>query len=186
MRDKNNRFAQPLRESFELALKLGASDGIERAKRLIHQKNRRLGAERSSNSYTLPLAAGEFAWVPRSKFFGRVEPDQSKKLRNASRDMFRGPFFECGHQGNVLGDGEMRKKACILDNVSNRTPQPDDVPIRGGASLHNHRSGSRLQQTVDQAKQSGLAASAAAQQNERFAGKDLHRQVTNDLVSDAT
>jgi hypothetical protein len=70
--DEDDGFFEAASEGAEFALKLGASDGIEGAKRLVHEKDGRVGSEGASDADALALAAREFAGTARGKL-GRVE-----------------------------------------------------------------------------------------------------------------
>lgn len=75
VRDEDDGFAEAAGEGAEFVLKLGASDGIERAERLIHEKDGRIGGEGARDADALALAAGKFVWAAGGKF-GRVETDE--------------------------------------------------------------------------------------------------------------
>jgi len=77
VRDENDSFAETASQGAELALKFGAGDGIEGAKRLVHQKDGRIGGERAGDTDALALAARKFVWMAGGKF-GRVETYQAK------------------------------------------------------------------------------------------------------------
>ena len=57
---KDDGFAEPASQGEEFALKLGASDWVERAKGLIHEQNGGVGSKGASYAYTLALAARKF------------------------------------------------------------------------------------------------------------------------------
>jgi hypothetical protein len=70
VRDEDDGFFEAASEGAEFALKLGASDGIEGAERLVHEKDGRVGSEGAGDADALALAAGKFARTARGKFGG--------------------------------------------------------------------------------------------------------------------
>ena len=56
--DEDNGFAETAGESAEFALKLCAGDGIERAERLVHEEDGRVGRKGAGDSNALALAPG--------------------------------------------------------------------------------------------------------------------------------
>jgi hypothetical protein len=77
VRDEHDGFFETSREGAELALKFGASDGIEGAEGLVHKENRRIGSEGAGDTDALALAAGKFARVAGGKF-GGIETYQAQ------------------------------------------------------------------------------------------------------------
>src|SRR6266851_5504219 len=109
--DKDDGLAEAAREGAEFTLKLGAGDGIESAKRLVHQENGRVGGEGAGDADALALAAGELVRAAIAVFC-RFETDQGKELIDASGGAGGIPFFERGDERDVLGNGEMGEKTC--------------------------------------------------------------------------
>ncbi len=70
VRDENDGLAETAGEGAELALKFGAGDRIERAKRLVHKKDGRIGRESARDADALALAAREFTRTAIGKFSG--------------------------------------------------------------------------------------------------------------------
>jgi hypothetical protein len=73
--DEDDGFAKAMGQGAKFALKFSTGDGIERAERLVHQKNRWIGSEGTRDPYTLALAARKFAGAAMRKF-ARIEADQ--------------------------------------------------------------------------------------------------------------
>src|SRR5262245_56537731 len=59
MRDENQGLLNALLEFSKLASNLGASNGIECAKRFVEQKNRRVYGQGTRNADALPLPTGK-------------------------------------------------------------------------------------------------------------------------------
>src|SRR5260221_75149 len=65
--DEDNGLTETAREGAEFALKLCASDGIERAEGLVHEEDGRIGGEGASDADALALAAREFVRAARGE-----------------------------------------------------------------------------------------------------------------------
>jgi hypothetical protein len=74
---EDDGFVETASKGAEFALKLGAGDGIERAERLVHKENRRIGSQSAGDTDALALAAGEFARAAGGKFDG-IETHQAQ------------------------------------------------------------------------------------------------------------
>ena len=133
--DKDDGFSKATGEGAEFALKLGAGDGIEGAEGLVHQEDGRIGGEGARDADALTLAAGKFARAAMREFTW-VEADKLEHFIDASGDAGGIPVFQFGNEGDVLRDGEMREKACILDDVADAAAEMDGVPYRGRAALN--------------------------------------------------
>src|SRR5712691_6754148 len=135
MRNKNDCFAQTVRESTEFALELGAGDGIERAEGLVHEQNRRVGGEGAGDADALTLAAGEFAGAAAGEF-ARIEADKVEHFVDAGGGAGGIPFFQSGNEGDVFRNREMREKARLLNDVPDAAAKADGIPFQGGAVMH--------------------------------------------------
>ena len=135
--NEDDGFFQAGSERFELALKLGARDGIEGAEGFIHEEDGRIGGESARYADALALSAGKFAGAAVSEL-ARVEANKMEHFINASRDAAGLPFFQSGNEGDVLRDGEMREEARILDDVTNAAAEVNGVPFRGGTAMHEN------------------------------------------------
>ena len=85
MRDKRDGLAQSRREGAKFALQFGARDRIERAERLVHQQDGRIGGERARHAHALPLPAGELARAALREF-GGVQADEREHLAARVRE----------------------------------------------------------------------------------------------------
>ena len=165
MSDEDDGLSEAASEGAELALKLGARNGIERAKGLVHQENWRIRGESAGHPDTLALAAREFSWTAMSEF-GRVEADELEHFFDSGGHARCIPIFEAGNEGNVLGDREMGEEAGLLDDVTNAAAEPNRVPVGCGAVLDEDIALRGEQQAVDQLEEGGLAAAAAAEKDD--------------------
>ena len=132
--DKDDGFAEATGEGAEFTLEFGAGDRIERAKRLVHEQDGRIGGEGASDADALTLAAGEFAGAATGELFW-IESDKLEHFIDANGSAPAIPFFERWHKADVFRDGEMRKKAGILNDVADATAEADGIPVGGGAIL---------------------------------------------------
>jgi hypothetical protein len=165
--DEDNGLAEAAGEGAEFALELSAGYGIERAKGLVHQENRWIGRERAGDADTLALAAGEFARAA-LRIFARIKTDQLKHFCYAGGDAGGVPTFEDGDEGDVFRDRKMREEAGILDDVPNAAAKANGVPRDGRAILDKDFPMRGKQHPINQLEESGLAAAAATEKDERF------------------
>jgi len=75
-------------------------------------------------------------------------------------------------EANVFSHGEMRKKACLLNNVPNRTAETDGIVVGGGPAFDKNMSLRWQEHAIDEPQKSGFAAAAAAEEDQGFAGRD--------------
>src|SRR5690606_41961342 len=79
------------------------------------KKNLRVDGQRPGKGDTLPLSAGNLARETRAK---ALQPDEIEKLRNPSCDLLPGTPLpgDLHPEGDILGDGHMRKQRIVLEN----------------------------------------------------------------------
>ena len=80
--DEHDRLAHLLLEPEELVLEPLAADRVDRAERLVHQHDRRIGRQRASHADTLSLAARQLARVAIAVRAG-LEADKVEELLDA-------------------------------------------------------------------------------------------------------
>jgi len=134
VRDEHDRFAEAPRQSAKFALKFGPSNRIERAKRLVHQQDGRIGGKGPSHANALALSPGEFAGTPMRKFAG-IEANKPQHFIDAVSGAAGVPMFQNGNEGDVFCHREMGEKACLLNDVTDASAEADEVPIAGRAPL---------------------------------------------------
>jgi len=158
--DEDDGLAETARESAEFALKLCASDGIERAEGLVHQENGRIGGEGAGDADALALAAREFVRAARGEF-GVVEADESKEFVDASSSAGSIPFFKGGDERDVLGNREMGEKTCFLNYITDAAAEANGIPLGGGTTADDDLACGGNEEAIYEFKQRGLAAAAA-------------------------
>ena len=139
--DKDDGLAETAREGTEFALKLGAGDGIKCAEGLIHEKDGRVGSQRTRYADTLTLTAGEFVRLAGSEFSG-VEANESEKFVDTRLDAGGIPFFERRDERDVLGDSEMGEEPRFLNYIADAAAQTNRIPFGGGAATNDDLPGS--------------------------------------------
>ena len=165
--DENDGFSEAAGERAKFALKFSACNRIEGAERFIHQQDRRIRGECARDADALALAAGEFSRAAIGKF-GGIQSNESQELSYADSGAAAVPFFQRRNQTDILCNGEMGEEAGVLDNVTDAATKADGVPIGGGPALHQDLPLRGHQHSVDQFEEGGLAAAAAAQEDQGF------------------
>jgi hypothetical protein len=183
--DKNNGFAKTAREGAEFTLKLGAGDGVEGAKGLVHQENGRVGGKGARDANALALPAGELVRAAIAVFC-RFETDQGKEFGDTGRGASGIPFFERGNERDVLGDREMGEKPCVLNYIADAAPQTNGVPFGGSAVTDKDLAGGWHEEAIDQFQHRRFAAAAAAQEDKSLPGSDGEANVINNRARGTT
>ncbi len=93
------------------------------------------------------------------------------------------PFFERGDQADVVGHREMRKKSRFLNNVADAAAETDGIPSGGGAAFDEDLPAGGDEHAIDEAEERGLAAAAAAEENESLAGRNGQRDIRNKFAN---
>ena len=108
VRHQHDRGAEAALDIAQIILGLGADDGIERAKGLVHEQDCRFSGKGACDADALLLPARELMW----KFCGigaRIELKNIEQLTDAALDARAVPSEEARHGGDVLGDRAVRK-----------------------------------------------------------------------------
>jgi len=71
----------------------------------------------------------------------------------------------------------MGEKASFLNDITDAAAEADGVPIRGSATVDEDVSRIGEQHAVDEPEKRGLPAAAAAEKDERFAGRNGERDI---------
>ena len=76
--DEHDGLAEAASESTKFALQFGPGNGIERAERLVHQQNGRIGGEGAGHPDALTLASGQFTGATASELLSRIQTNQGQ------------------------------------------------------------------------------------------------------------
>ena len=114
----------------QLVLEAAPHDRVDRAERLVHQQDRRVGGQRARHADPLLLAARQLVGV--AVEHRRLEPDQLEPARRP------GPAMRClvparavrGTVRDVLPDGAVREQPDLLDDVADAAAQLGDRLVR--------------------------------------------------------
>ena len=127
--DEDDRLAQLGLQAQELVLQPLAVDRVDRAERLVHQHQRRVGRERAGDADALALAAGELGRVAVAEVAGQA--DDLQQLLDALVRALLVPAEQVGDGGDVLADRLVREQADLLDHVADLAPQLGRARGRG-------------------------------------------------------
>ena len=83
VRDEHDRLVELALQADELLLQVGAHDGVDRAERLVHEQDVRIGRESARDADALLLAAGQLARVALGE--RAVQPDGVEQRRAPAR-----------------------------------------------------------------------------------------------------
>ncbi len=169
--DEGDGFAEARGKRAKLALQFGAGDGIECAKRLVHEQDGRIAGKSACDADALALASRELAGVAGGEF-ASVEADQEEHLADAVADALLGPALEARDQRYVALDGPVREQADVLNDVTDGAAEADRVPGGLIAPVNEDLAGGRGQQKVDELERSGFAGTAAAEEDQGLAAGD--------------
>jgi hypothetical protein len=121
----------------ELLLEPLAGHRVDRAERLVHEKDRRIATKRPGHAHSLPLTPGELVGEATGILRG-VETDQLEQLLHPCFHPILVPTEKAGNGGDVVGDPTVRKQATLLDHVADATTQAAPGP---SARRRSRRSG---------------------------------------------
>lgn len=180
--DEDDCLTETPRYVGKLALHFGACDRIESAEGLVHQEDRRVGSQGTSNANALPLSAGKLIRAAGCEL-PRVQAYEFQELPYTITSSGLIPALQRGHQRDVFSHREMWEKAALLNYVSDATTQGDRIPIRSCTILHEYRPFLRHQKPIYESEERGFAASAAAEQDDCFSGINLQRNIAHNVES---
>lgn len=148
-----------------------AGEGIERAERLVHQNDFRIGRQRPRHPDALALTSGQLMRkaVP---VLRAVEPHQIDQFIDprGNRRIVRAE--QTRRDADVLSYGHVRKQPAALEHVTDAPAQRDRIAVSGILAVHAHRAAVRFDQPVDQPQQGGFARARTADDGEEFALRD--------------
>jgi hypothetical protein len=112
-----------------------------------------------------------------------IEADQLQQLVDPAPDALPVPPEQPGDGGHVVGHGQVREQADVLDDVADAPAQLDGVGRRDIVALQEDAPARRFDQAVDHLQRGGLPAPRRADQHADLAGPDLQVQgVHGDLA----
>jgi hypothetical protein len=76
----------------------------------------------------------------------------------------------------------MREKTGVLNDIPNAATEADGIPSGGRAALDEHFPICGKEHSVDQLEKSGLAAAAAAEEDEGLTVRDFQGDAVNDYA----
>ena len=153
-----------------------AGDRIERAERLVHQHDRRIGGERAGEADALALAAAELRGIAAGDC-GEVEPEQREQLARAGDAPLGRPAEQARHDLDVGERGQVREQAGVLHDVAHAAAQRRSGRRRRCRGRRCARAPRRLEQPVDELQRRRLAAPGRAEQRQRRAALDCERHL---------
>src|SRR5437879_4035988 len=121
----------------ELVLEALSDDGVDRAKRFVHEHDRRLCRECARNSDALTLAARQLRRiaVPDARW---IQADQLEKLFCPPLYALARPTEQAWNGGDVVGDGLMREQTDLLDHVTDASPQRGELDTHDVGAVDEH------------------------------------------------
>src|SRR5579862_8713126 len=181
MSDEDDCLAEAFLERQKFLLHFSSSDGVKRAKRLIHQQDRGIGGQSTRDANALALSARQFARISRRELAG-AQPDQLEQLIHASADAIFRPIFEARDHGDVAFDGVVWKQASVLNHIADSSAQRDRVPICSAAIADQNLAAGGLKEAINQPQCSGFARATASEQHESLACGDLKIEMVEDEI----
>ena len=169
MRDEDDGHTAAQRD--ERILQIATDDRIERAERLVAQKQRRFGDHRPDDADALLLAAGERARIAIAEL-GHRQIELRRHLLGRRARFALGPAEEARDSGDVLVDGAVREESRTLNDVAGAAAKGDEVRERERLALDNDIAARRPRQAVNQPQRRRFARSAPANERDRLAGRD--------------
>ena len=156
----------------ELVLQFDARYRVQRAEGFVEKQELRLGRECPRYAHALALAAGKLARITSDEIApvpgllgGAARRRARRRVRAASPSIAEprptfSPMVKCG------------KEPDFLNHVPDAAPELDEIPIGGGAVLHQHLAGGGKQKAVQHFERGSFSRAAAAEQNQRSARFD--------------
>jgi hypothetical protein len=161
--DEHDRLVQLLLEAEELVLQLGADDGVDRAERLVHQHDRRVGGEGPRDADALLLPARQLERVPLAH--RGVEPDPLHQLQRPRPRLLLVPGEQVRDGGDVVEDGAVREEPGVLDHVADAAPQLGGLALADVLPVDQHAARRRFDHPVDGPQRGGLATAGRADEH---------------------
>src|SRR5437867_9874584 len=105
--------------------------------------------------------------------FARIEADKVEHFFDARGRAGGVPTFEAGHEADIFRDREMGEETSVLNDVADAAAEAYGIPRTGGAILNQDFSFRGKLHPVHQFEERGLAAAAAAEEDQRLTMRNL-------------
>jgi hypothetical protein len=181
--DEDDRLAQLRLEAQELVLQPLAVDRVDRAERLVHQHQRRVGRERAGDADPLALAAGELRGVAVAEVAGQA--DDPQQLLDALVRAALVPAEQVRDGRDVLADRLVREEADLLDHVADLAPQLRRPAVADALAADQDVAVRDVDHPVDHPHGGRLAAAGRADEHADVARGHLEREVIDRRVGGA-
>ena len=126
-------------------------------------------------------------WPPESVSGNRSaelarETHEIEQLVHAGRNGGAVPPEQLRRDGDVLGDGQMREEADLLEHIADAPAQGGGIDRGDVGAEGPDGAGGRIDQTVDGLQQGGLARPGFADDDDELAGPNVERDVANGVA----
>ena len=129
MGDEKDRCPHAVQQFPKHILHFGPGERIKRAKRLVHEKNFRLCSKSARQSDTLPLPSGQLMRIAMRER-GGIKPDELKQFTRPIAALRLGAPLDFEQNTDISFNGEVGKKAGLLNDVSHFAPQSHHILLR--------------------------------------------------------
>ena len=161
----------------ELELHIAPKPFVERAQRFVEEQDFRLRHQGARQRHPLFFPAAQLV---NAAFVFVTQANEIERLHRPSSLLVRRPAPNPKPVLDVLADGHVREQRQVLEDggdVALVGRHASHVPPGEGADLHR----GRLLETVDDAQQRGLAASARTKEGQELAGSNGQRNTVERL-----
>ena len=179
MRHEEHRLADLPFPGEKLLLERAPRDGVERAERLVHEHEGRIGRERPCDPDPLALAARKLA-RPAGRELAGGKVHHREELFRASAAPLLAPAEQAGHDRDVLLDVPVRKKSALLDHVADPAAQRDRVLRRHVPSIDSNLARVRRDEPVHEPQGGRLPRSRRADERHRLPAGHGKREAVED------
>ena len=180
MGDEDDGLADLGLQAQELVLQALAVDRVDRAERLVHEHQRRVGGERAGHADALALAARELGGIAVAQ--RAFEPDEVEQGVDALGDPRARPAEQARHRRDVLADRLVREQPDLLDDVADLAPQLGGIAVADRPAAEQDVAVGDVDHPVDHPHRSGLAAPRRADEHADVARGHGQRQVVDRIA----
>ena len=177
MGDEDDGLVQFALQTQHFGLQLVADHRVDRAERLVHQQDRRVGGQRPGHADALLLTAGQLRRIAVGQL--RVQPDPLEHAQRGLACRPPGLALEHRHRGDVVDHPLMRHQAGALDDVTDAQAQLDRVDLGDVLAVDGQRARRRVDHPVDHPHRGGLAAAGRPDEHRERAVGHVERQLVD-------